>query len=202
MVDRHDRPAQLPAGQDGLASQPGTRSAAPPDPGSGRKPAGGQLGRQRRKDVAAVEGRARPVDSQVAQDAVRRAAAGSGCDSRRSSTPASRPLSGARNSWPSASTTAMSRELPTPGSTTATCTVPGGKYPNERPSQKPASAGQCTRISCVRSTSRAAREATQHLALHHPDERVPVAEIRRQRDDAGRAGTVAMARPWAWGLPG
>jgi len=43
-------------------------------------------------------------------------------------------------------------DVPTPGSTTATCTVPGGKYPNARASQKPASAGQCTTISCVRST--------------------------------------------------
>src|SRR5580700_367098 len=50
----------------------------------------------------------------------------------------------------------MLRAVPTPGSTTARCTVPAGKYPNERASQKPASAGQCTTISCVRSTMRAA----------------------------------------------
>ena len=30
------------------------------------------------------------------------------------------------------------------------------------------------------------RKAPQDLALHHPDERILVAEIRRQRDDAGR----------------
>ncbi len=50
----------------------------------------------------------------------------------------------------------MSREVPTPGSTTATCTVPAGKYPNARASQKPASAGQWTMISWVRSMIRAA----------------------------------------------
>ena len=49
----------------------------------------------------------------------------------------------------------MSREVPTPGSTTATCTVPGGKYSNARASQNPASAGQWTTISCVRSMIRA-----------------------------------------------
>src|SRR6266853_2474820 len=50
----------------------------------------------------------------------------------------------------------MLREVPTPGSTTATCTVPAGKYPKACASQKPASAGQCTTISCVRSMMRAA----------------------------------------------
>src|SRR5205823_1108303 len=53
-------------------------------------------------------------------------------------------------------TATMLRAVPTPGSTTATCTVPAGKYPKARASQKPASAGQCTTISCVRSMMRAA----------------------------------------------
>src|SRR5213082_859561 len=74
----------------------------------------------------------------------------------RLTTGASSPLSGARNRWPPARTATMLREVPTPGSTTATCTVPAGKYPKACASQKPASAGQCTTISCVRSMMRAA----------------------------------------------
>ena len=50
----------------------------------------------------------------------------------------------------------MSRAVPTPGSTTATCTEPLGKYAYARASQNPASAGQYTGTSCVTSMIRAA----------------------------------------------
>ena len=46
------------------------------------------------------------------------------------------------------------------------------------------------------------REPAQHLPFHHADEGILVAEVRRQRDDAGRLERIAVARPWAWGLPG
>ena len=87
---------------------------------------GGQLRREGREDVTAVKGGADVVDADAGQcrSLPTRMIAASAV---RPTTGASSPLSGARNTWPPAVTTTISREVPTPGSTTATCTVPAGK---------------------------------------------------------------------------
>src|SRR5579883_2921665 len=66
------------------------------------------------------------------------------------------PLSGARSACPRAVTQTMARSVPTPGSTTATCTAPAGKYSKQRESQKPASATRCGGMACVTSMMRTA----------------------------------------------
>ena len=93
----------------------------------------------------------------------------------------------------------MSRALPTPGSTTATCTVPAGKV-LERAAEPEPGLGRPVHQHLVREVddARACGEAPQHLPLHDADERVLVAEVGRQRDDAGGlkdgCGSVGMVR--------
>ena len=80
---------------------------------------------QRREHIAAMEGgahiahaelhQARVVD-RITRSILPRAASG-----------ANNPLSGASNACSPASATSSARGVPTPGSTTATCTVPAGK---------------------------------------------------------------------------
>ncbi len=87
--------------------------------------AGGQLRSDGREDVPAVEGGAGAANAEV-----RQAGGGEPHDrgpGLRATMGASSPLSGARNTWPFAVTATISREVPTPGSTTATWTVPAGK---------------------------------------------------------------------------
>ena len=116
-------PATLRGSTVGSSTQAGTRvvdglaevlrAAAP----------GGELGGDGREDVAAVEGGARALHTDAARAAgCRRARCG--IAGARPTTGASRPLSGARNNARRRDTATMLRAVPTPGSTTATCTVP------------------------------------------------------------------------------
>ena len=91
-------------------------------------------------------------------------------DARRRSALAARcPAPGTQ--WPPAVTAMMSREVPTPGSTTATCTVPGGKVA-ERARQPEARFGRPVHDDLVREIDDArVGEAAEHHALHDADER-------------------------------
>ncbi len=63
------------------------------------------------------------------------------------------PLSGPKKYCPAASTSNGRRDDPTPGSTTATCTVPFGNHRHASPNVNAASAKSNGRKSCVRSTT-------------------------------------------------
>ena len=145
---------------------------------------GGQFRGDRREDVAPVEGGARLCDAEARElCAVERtitARIGDAAHDRRE-----QAVVGGEEDMPAAPDRDDARaRCPTPGSTTATCTVPGGKYAKARASQKPASAGQCTTISCVRSMMRASGKRAEDAALHDADERALVAEVGGDGDDA------------------
>ena len=160
---------------------------------------GGQLRSDGREDVPAVEGGARAVNAEHARarrrephdrwrrDAVRRSGASS-------------PLSGARNTVAAGRTAMMSREVPTPGSTTAMCTVPGGKV-LEGARQPEARFRRPVHEDLVRQIDDArVGEAAEDDALHHADERPLVPEVGGDGDDAGRLHRVtasAMVDPAA-----
>jgi hypothetical protein len=66
---------------------------------------------------------------------------------------ASRPLSGAIQYASCAATASSRRLVPTPGSTTARCTVPDGKRPTSVRSRNAPAAMSCAGTSCVTSTN-------------------------------------------------
>src|SRR5438552_5551857 len=68
-----------------------------------------------------------------------------------------RPLSGPTNTWPAAARTSPRRSVPTPGSTTARCTVPAGKNGAAASSARAPSVTSCAATSWLTSTSRASR---------------------------------------------
>src|SRR5262249_12954618 len=61
-------------------------------------------------------------------------------------------LSGPTNTWPLAVTAMPRREVPTPGSTTATCTVPPGNTPAAASTARAPSVMSCRSMSWVTST--------------------------------------------------
>src|SRR5690606_12043739 len=116
--------------------------------------AAGEPGGERRKDVATVEGGA-GRGGRASRESCGRSTATARAPSLASRRSGSRPLSGARKIWPQASRATMPRALPTPGSTTATCTLPGGNQAYDRASQNAASATACGGMPWVRSMTRA-----------------------------------------------
>ena len=117
------------AGIDGRLVDPGRHECAhtlSPEVRRKAETSGSKLGGHRREDVPAVERGARPMYPDVRKNRSRHA------HDVRTARPAhhrrQQAVIGSEKIMPAGwSTAMMSREVPTPGSTTATCTVPRGK---------------------------------------------------------------------------
>ena len=97
----------------------------------------------------------------------------------------SRPLSGPTRSAASVSTQSARRALPTPGSTTATWTVPRGK-PRHRVAQHERAGEHVLRRDAVRHVDhRHARRARRDHALHDADQGIGEAEVGGEGDQRG-----------------
>ena len=83
------------------------------------------------------------------------------------------------------------RSLPTPGSTTATWTVPGGNHGAAWRSTSAPASTSCGGMPCDTSTTGDARRARRDHALHDADERVDEPEVGGERDQRSASSTAA-----------
>ena len=176
---------------------PGSRAGADSPSSAGVQRPAASSAPTRREDIPPVKGGAGVVDAEPRQPLGPQAHDPRACGWR-ATTGASSPLSGATNRCSAALTSTMSREVPTPGSTTAMCTVPGGKV-LEGPRQPEPGLGRPVNHDLVGEVDDPRRrQAAEDAALHHADEGPLVAEIRGDGDDtrgdASRSGPSAAVR--------
>ena len=180
-------PVTLDGSTVGSSTQAGTRVGMHGSPRSSgvQRPAASSAA-MRRKNVAAVEGGAGPADAEARQlrgveshDRGVRVAA----DDRRQQAIVRREEDMAPRRH--RDDVARGARPPDPPRRRGPC--PAGNTRTTRASQNPASAGQWTTISCVRSTIRASAKRRQDATLHDADERALVPEVGGDGDDARRA---------------